>query len=302
MRALRSPSPSAEGNRLGRMDDAVAIAASFYDRLAPHYHLLYGDWERSGGEQGKALSSLLHELGVGLADPIHDAACGIGTQTIGLASLGHNVSASDISPGAGERLTTEIQARGLEVPFQVDDFRVLQSIPSGTLAAVLACDNSLPHLLSDAEIAQAFSAWWHRLRPGGVVVVSVRDYAAIPRVNPDVRPYGLHHHEGIRFLAVQVWEWDGEHYDLSIYLITEGRDGQCQTQVFRSRYYAVPIDRICSLLAEAGFVEIQRRDDVLFQSVLAAARKPHAAQLLQPDSHQRPSSAWSAVDGNHSVR
>jgi SAM-dependent methyltransferase len=251
----------------------VAIATSFYDTLAPHYHLLYADWERSVSEQGKALSSLLQELGVGLTDPVHDAACGIGTQTIGLAQLGHNVSASDISPGAVERLMAELRARGLSVPSQVDDFRLLQGIASGTLAAVLACDNSVPHLLSDAEIGQAFRIWWQRLRPGGVVVISVRDYAMIPRINPDVRPYGLRYYQGTRFLAVQVWEWDGEQYDLSIYLTSEGREGQCQTQVLRSRYYAVSIERLCSLLEDAAFVEIDRRDDVLFQPVIVA-RKP----------------------------
>jgi SAM-dependent methyltransferase len=250
--------------------------AAFYDGLAPHYHLLYRDWERAVREQGSALSSLLHDLGIGLEDPIHDAACGIGTQTIGLAGLGHNVSASDISPVAVQRLKTEIHARGLQVRSQVEDLRDLHGIPSGTLAAILACDNTIPHLLTDAEIAQAFKVWWHRLRPGGAAVVSVRDYVNIPRISPDVRPYGLHYHDGWRSLAVQVWEWDGERYDLSLYLTTETRDGKCDTQVLRNKYYAVSIERLCGLFADAGFVDVQRRDDVLFQPVLIA-QKQHAA-------------------------
>lgn len=253
----------------------MTIDTSFYDTLAPHYHLLYGDWERAIVEQGQALSSLLQALGVGLTDPIHDAACGIGTQTIGLARLGHTMSASDISPGAVARLRSEMQARGLIVPSYVDDLQVLHSVASGTRAAVLACDNSVPHLLSDSAIAAAFGAWWRCLRPGGVVVLSVRDYAAIPRISPDVRPYGLRYHNGARVLAVQVWEWEGEYYDLRIYLTTEGSDGQCHTEVLRSRYYAVPLDRLCGLLADAGFIDIQCRRDVLFQPVLTA-RKPHA--------------------------
>jgi SAM-dependent methyltransferase len=250
--------------------------AAFYDSLAPHYHLLYPDWERAVCEQGKALSSLLRDLGIGVEDPVHDAACGIGTQTIGLASLGHNVTASDISPGAVQRLKTETQARGLQVRSQVEDLRDLHGVPSGTLAAILACDNSIPHLLTDAEIAQAFKVWWDRLRPGGVAVVSVRDYANIPRISPDVRPYGLYYHNGCRSLAVQVWEWDGEYYDLSIYLTTETRDEKCETRVLRSKYYAVSIERLCGLFANTGFVNVQRRDDVLFQPVLIA-QKPNAA-------------------------
>jgi SAM-dependent methyltransferase len=257
------------------MNAPAPMNAAFYDSLAPFYHLLYPDWKRAVREQSEALSSLLYDLGICVGDPVHDAACGIGTQTIGLASLGHNVTASDISPAAVRRLKTEIQALGLQVRSQVEDMRDLNGVPNGTLAAILACDNSIPHLLTDAEITQAFKVWWRRLRPGGAAVVSVRDYAKIPRISPDVRPYGLRDYNGCRSLIVQVWEWDGEYYDLSIYLTTESPDGKCETRVLRSKYYAVSIEGLCGLFANAGFVNVQRRDDVLFQPVLIA-QKPNA--------------------------
>ena len=98
------------------------------------------------------------------------------------------------------------------------------------MAAVIACDNSIPHLLSDGEILEAFRSCYRCIRPNGLAVFSVRDYAAIARVNPDVRPYGLRYEDGGRFLAVQVWEWDGEHYDLRIYLTSESAEGDCQTR------------------------------------------------------------------------
>lgn len=265
------------------MADAAKMSlpgtAAFYDRLAPHYHLLYGDWQAAVERQGRALSALLLDLGVGLPEPIHDAACGIGTQTLGLAGLGHRISASDISPAAVARLASEAEIRKLDVPAQVDDLRHLRSVPPGSMGALLACDNSVPHLLSDAEILQAFQACWRGLRPGGVLVLSVRDYAATPRVSPDVRPYGIRQVGDSRFLAVQVWEWDGEQYDLRIYVTTEASDGRCETQVMTSRYYAVPIERLEALLEEAGFIELRRYDDLLFQPVLAA-RRPHAARGL----------------------
>ena len=69
-----------------------------------------------------------------------------------------------------------------------------------------------------------------------------------------------------------MWEWDGDRYDLRMYL-TEDREGQgCRTRVLRTRYYAVPIDRLVTLLGEAGFVDVARRDDVLFQPVLVGRR------------------------------
>ena len=253
------------------------MTALFYDQLAPYYHLLYGDWEQSIVRQGDALAALLRELGVAPGGHVLDAASGIGTQTLGLLRCSYRVTASDISFGAIDRLKAELSRRGLHAEARVDDLRTLSHVASESMAAVIACDNSIPHLLSDAEILEAFGSCHRCLRPGGAAVFSVRDYAAIERVSPDVRPYGLRRDEaGNRFLAVQAWEWDGDQYDLRIYLTSELSDGTCQTQVLRSRYYAVTIERLSSLLAQAGFVGVQRRDDVLFQPVLFGHR-PDAA-------------------------
>lgn len=247
---------------------------AFYDEVAPFYHLLYADWEASVERQGAALDALLRVLGVASGARVLDAACGIGTQALGLAARGYAVHASDLSPGAVARLRRELTARGLanRATVHVDDLRTLGAVADGAMAAVLACDNSVPHLLTDAEILQAFRACRRCLAPGGVAVFSVRDYAAIPRQHPDVRPYGLRHTAAGRFLAVQVWEWDGDCYDLRVYLTDDLHGGECRTRVLRSRYYAVSIARLLALMSEAGFVEVQRRDDVLFQPVLTGVR------------------------------
>jgi ubiquinone/menaquinone biosynthesis C-methylase UbiE len=84
------------------------MTASFYDELAPYFHLLYSDWENSVRIQGVALAALLEKCGVMPGDPVHDAACGIGTQTLGLVRQGYKVTASDISPGALARLRAEL--------------------------------------------------------------------------------------------------------------------------------------------------------------------------------------------------
>lgn len=250
-------------------------AVTFYDRLAQHYHLLYPDWESAISKQGTALAGLLGEMGVLPGEPLLDAACGIGTQTIGLLQNGYSVAGSDISPSAVARLEDEIKARGLSAKVHVDDMRALARTPSQSVAAVLACDNSIPHLLTDEEILQAFRTFYRCLRPDGVVVLSVRDYETIERKNPDVRPYGLRYDGDHRFLAIQVWEWEADQYNLSMYLVSEQAGGICHAEVLRTRYYAIPIARLLRLLATAGFSQVERRNDVLFQPVLVA-RRPHA--------------------------
>jgi SAM-dependent methyltransferase len=248
------------------------MTTAFYDQLAPYYHLLYGDWQGAVTKQGDALASLLLEMGINPGEQVLDAASGIGTQTLGLLKHGYRLTASDISAGAIERLKAELKQRGFQAHTHVDDLRTLSHTPSGSMAAVIACDNSIAHLLSDVELLQAFQSCYRCLRPGGVAVFSVRDYAAIERINPDVRPYGLCYEDGNRFLAVQVWEWDNDQYDLRIYLTSESPEGVCETQVLRSRYYAVTIEHLLSLLAAAGFVALERRDDLLFQPVLFGRR------------------------------
>jgi SAM-dependent methyltransferase len=249
------------------------MIASFYDELAPFYHLLYGDWEAASAHQGRALAGLLSRHGVGPGAHVLDAACGIGTQTLGLLPYGYQVSASDISAGAVGRLNEELSHRGLKANVRIDDLRTLDSADDASVDAVIACDNSVPHLLTDDELLQAFRSAHRCLKRNGLLVLSVRDYAAIERQNPDVRPYGLRYENGDRFLATQVWEWDGErHYDLRIYLTRESIAGECQTRVLCSRYHAVTIDQLLTLLHVAGFTELRRHDDVMFQPVLTARK------------------------------
>ncbi len=258
-------------------------SSDFYDRLAPFYHLLYGDWEAAIRTQGDALARLLAAEGVQPGDRVLDAACGIGTQTLGLLAQGYTVDASDISPGAVMRLRRELAERGQTAELRVDDLRQLAHAADESCAAVLACDNSIPHLLDDGEILQALHSAHRALRPGGVLVISVRDYTAEPRRSPDVRPYGLHIDAGgNRFLAVQTWEWgegaDGECYDLRLWLMREQADGQCETQVLNGRYYAVSTDRLQELMRAAGFADVRRLDDVLFQPVLIGRRTGKGAE------------------------
>jgi SAM-dependent methyltransferase len=244
------------------------MVSSFYDALAPYYHLIYPDWEASGARQSQALVRLLDTYGVPPGSRILDAACGIGTQTLGLAAAGYTVAASDVSSGAVARLEHEADTRRLAVTARVADLRALSESWPEQFDALLACDNAIPHLLSDAEISGAFTECRRCLRAGGVFVASVRDYAAIPRVPRDVHPYGSRTEGGRRYSAEQVWEWDGDCYDLTLRLTEEAPGDDARTHLFRTRYYAVTIPRLLELMVAAGFVDVERRDGEFFQPVV----------------------------------
>lgn len=61
----------------------------FYDQLTPSYHLIYPDWNASIEWQAAALDDIIQEFWPAGVTTILDAACGIGTQAIGLAQRGY---------------------------------------------------------------------------------------------------------------------------------------------------------------------------------------------------------------------
>jgi SAM-dependent methyltransferase len=244
------------------------MTESFYDGLAPYYHLIFPDWEASSQRQARALAAVLGEFGILAGARVLDAAAGIGTQTLGLAAAGYEMSASDVSAGAIERLEREAARRQLTVRAQVADLRSLSTTCSEPFDAVLACDNAIPHLLTDAEIAKAFSECRKCLRRRGLLIISVRDYATIERMSPDVKPYAPHVEGDRQYTSEQIWEWDGDRYDFTM-RITEQVSGESpRLHEFRSRYYAITIDRLLELVAEAGFERVERRDGVFFQPLV----------------------------------
>ncbi len=242
----------------------------FYDQLAPYYHLIYPNWEASIERQGRGLARVLDEFGVPAGSAILDAACGIGTQALGLAQLGYRVTASDLAPGAVGRARAEAETRRLAITFEVADLRRLSRTLGGPFAAVVVCDNAIPHLLSDAEIRTAFVECRRLLAPGGILLVSVRDYATTERRSPDRRAYGTRTVGACTYAAEQIWEWEGDEYALTLRLTEQCANGAPAVHEFRSRYYAVEIATLERLFREAGFVTVARRDEYFFQPLLVA--------------------------------
>ncbi len=250
------------------------MTQDFYDELAPYYHLLYPSWEASIDRQSRGLAHVLTEFAVPPGHDVLDAACGIGTQALGLAQLGYRVTASDLSPRAVNRAREEAATRGLTIAFSTADLRHLSSGFDRRFSAVIACDNAIPHLLSDDEIRAAFTECRRLLEPGGVLLISVRDYAAIERRSPNRHSYGTRAVGDRVYSAEQVWNWAGDQYDLTLRLTEQRGAEPAVVHEFHSRYYAVEIPTLERLLTEAGFASVTRRDAYFFQPLLVALNAP----------------------------
>src|SRR5215468_9042236 len=101
--------------------------ADFYNRVSPFYRLIYPDWDASVQRQSFELDSVIREVWGGRVKTILDATCGVGTQALGLAGLGYDVTASDISPTSLDRAKEEATRRNLSIKFGLADLRTLYS-------------------------------------------------------------------------------------------------------------------------------------------------------------------------------
>jgi len=241
----------------------------FYDRLAPYYHLIFQDWEAGIQRQADRLGRVIEDVWGEQVHSILDVSCGIGTQAIGLAGKGFAVTASDLSEGAVERARREAAARGLAIDFSVCDMRQAHVHHAAQFDLVISCDNSITHLLGDEEILSALRAMYACVRPGGGCLLTIRDYDKEERGRGLVKPYGVREERGKRYLLFQVWDFDGDEYDLSFYIVEDDREADVQDiQVIRSRYYAISPDRLMELMRDAGFGAVRRLDGDFYQPIL----------------------------------
>lgn len=246
----------------------------FYDRMTPFYHLVFADWETGIERQAKQLNSLIRDLWGDQVGTILDVSCGIGTQTIGLAQQGYRVTASDLSAKAIERARQEAQERGLTIDFSVADMRAAFSHHQRQFDLVISADNSVPHLLTDQDILTAFRQFYACVRPGGGCLITVRDYDQVERQGLQVKSYGIRVEGGTRYLVFQVWEFEGDIYNLAMYFIADHGGSACETHVMRTKYYAVSTGKLIDLMEAAGFVDVKRLDDRFYQPVIAGTKTP----------------------------
>jgi len=159
----------------------------FYDQLSPFYHLIYGDWESTIHNQALALDTIIKQHWDSKVKSILDVACGIGTQSLGLASLGYCVTASDLSAPSVARAKKEAQTRKLNIDFSVADLRDAHSHHQRQFDLVIACDNVLPHQLTNDDLLAAFQELYQCVKPGGGCLISVRDYEKEQRSGVQVK-------------------------------------------------------------------------------------------------------------------
>ena len=114
------------------------------------------------------------------------------------------------------------------------DLRAAHDHHRRTFDAVIACDNSLPHLLTDDDLLAALVQLRRATAPGGVCAISVRDYAALiaPASWPPFASSSLSRESietrretgsrNVRYSGVDAAQPDGRLlYDVTLYLLED---------------------------------------------------------------------------------
>jgi SAM-dependent methyltransferase len=232
----------------------------FYEELADFYHLIFDDWDSAIERQARILDNLLASQGVRGPLKILDCACGIGTQAIGLARLGHEVVASDLSGAAVRRAEREARERGLTIQFCVSDMTSLKEVEECGFDAVVAMDNALPHL-SASQLRQAAAAIRSKLKPDGLLMASIRDWDALIVERPTIQKPAFYGAPGSRRIVHQVWDWaastaEDARYTLHVYITVESEQGW-KAHHFVSEYRCLLRGELSAALSDAGFADVR---------------------------------------------
>ncbi len=227
--------------------------------------------------QGVVLDHLIRPEPRNAPSAILDCACGIGTQAIGLAVRGHQVHATDLSPQAVTRALKEAPSFGVTLTGGVADMRTLDDEVPGEYDVVIACDNALPHLLSDEDLYLAAQNILAKLHPRGLFVASIRDYDALLEERPQAEmPRVMDGPEGRR-IAFQTWDWapnEPPRYTVHQFLVRQTVERWVTTH-FVTEYRALRRANLETVLQKAGFIAMRwsmPQDSGYYQPIVLARK------------------------------
>lgn len=249
------------------------ITQTFYDNLASQYDKLFLDWQATTQEQALMLDKIFRNNGFDDAAKILDCACGIGTQSIGLAALGYNVTASDISEAELKEARQRAIKNNVKICFENADFCTLSKTFSQKFDIIIAMDNALPHMLSKSALETAIQSIISRIVTGGMFVASIRDYDALLMDKPPYSPPYIHKTDKGQRVSFQTWNWNGDCYKLIQYIIED--DETLKTSKFECEYRAVRREELTNLLISSGCSSVvwQFPEETGFYQPIVIAKK-----------------------------
>ena len=230
------------------------ITQNFYDNMAADYDKLFLDWQATTREQAEILDKIFRDYGMDQTAQVLDCACGIGTQSIGLANLGYSLTSSDISDAELAEAAQRANENKVDICFAHADFTALEEVFSEQFDVVTAMDNPLAHMLTREDMEAAIGSITGRIKPGGLFVSSFRDYDALPEEKPTYSPPYIHKTQKGQRVSFQTWDWQDDIYHLTQYIIND--QGVPTVSKFECALRAVRREEVTELLLAHGCQDV----------------------------------------------
>jgi ubiquinone/menaquinone biosynthesis C-methylase UbiE len=257
-------------------------ASRYYGAIADHYHLFYRDWDATMQREGANLRRTFRDQQV---RRVLDASCGTGTQSIAMAKLNLAVTAADLSREMLAQAQQNAARYGVadKLAFVQSHFLELPQKVSGPFDAVITTGNSLPHLISDADLRAAINTFYQLLRPGGLVVIGIRDYDFMLDDRPRFVPRQFHESTDQDHILFDVWDWDDgppTTVRFNTFIVT-GKGDEYRVTKQSVVYRALRRAELEAMLKAAGFSDIKIEPQQW--EIIATAHRP-AEPTLSPDA------------------
>lgn len=152
-----------------------------YENISEDYDR-FNNWQARLSYEMPFLEKQLETLTFnhGKVAKILDTACGTGMHAIALAQKGFQVKGTDKYEEMVNKAYKNAEAFGVQIDFHTAGFGELtQTFGSNSFDSLLCLGNSLPHVLSVAELKTTLEDFNHTLKPGGLLIIQNRDFDKI---------------------------------------------------------------------------------------------------------------------------
>jgi SAM-dependent methyltransferase len=144
----------------------------FYDSISGIYGSMI-DFQKNLDLRISAYKNIFPRQG-----KVADIGCGIGLDSIALATNGHNITAFDVSPLMIEETKSNATKYNLNIDVLVHSFETIPKTYYGMFSNVVSVGNTIAHL-SPAQLKRAIKKIFSLLRPGGKVFLHILNYPLI---------------------------------------------------------------------------------------------------------------------------
>jgi SAM-dependent methyltransferase len=248
--------------------------STYYNAVADNYHLFYRDWRAAVEREGHALRRRFREQDI---KTILDTSCGTGTQTLGLALNHFEVTAVDPSQSMLQKAREYARDYDVldDITFARAGFLELPKVIQGPFDAVITKGNALPHLLTDDELLQALRNFYNLLRPGGTLLIGIRDFDHLLEDRPRFVPRQAHLDDLERdFILFDVWDWHDDTPPTVTFntFIVSGKGDTYTAARYPVTYRALRRVELESMLSKAGFIDLEVESE--HWELVFTARRP----------------------------